>query len=313
MSGCASSGPPRQSVTFAEGFDTVGQITSYGSDSFDTDTMAVRARLAELHRLFDIYNNYDGLNNAKTVNDNAGIAPVTVPNELFELIRTGVEWHEKTDGKVNIALGPVLRLWQPFFSAGTGRPSEEELMAALEMCDIGGVVLDSEKSTVFLKHAGMSLDLGAVAKGYAAQMAVLESQGSVLLNLGGNVVSNGSPPDGREKWTLGIANPDKPEEVYRNTYIGIEAGAVVTSGDYQRFYIEDGKRFCHIIDPATAMPGTLYRSVTVTGADSGLCDILSTALFLLPQDVGGMLAQENGCEAVWILNDLSVIKTDGLP
>lgn len=304
VSGCAA--PQKQSVVFDGTFNTVTKILGYG-DAFAEDAANVRTRTEELHRLFDIYQNYDGLNNAKTINDNAGVAPVSVPRELFDMIALGVEWHGRTGGKLNIALGPVLRLWKAYEELGQGRPSPDELRQALPLCDIRDVELDADAQTVFLKKPGMSLDLGAVGKGFASRLALEEAHGAALLNLGGNVVVNGPPP-GRAAWSVGIQDPDDSQKSLLT--LNVKGGAVVTSGDYQRYTIAGDERLGHIIDPDTAEPGALYRSVTLIGPDAAICDILSTALFLLPFDEGRRLAEEVGCEAIWVLPSREIIRTD---
>lgn len=299
--------PRKQTGAFTGCFDTPAQMIGYGR-GFAGDAARVRARTEELHKLFDIYNNYEDMVNAKTVNDNAGVAPVAVPPELFGVIETGVAWHGRTAGKFNIALGPVVRLWKEYAALGEGRPGPEELAAALALCDIRDVALDPEAGTVFLTKPGMSLDLGAIAKGYASRLAVEQADGAMLLNLGGNVAVNGPPGDRRAAWNIGIAHPDEPS--LSITAVSLASGAAVTSGDYQRYYFDQGERLTHIIDPDTARPGALYRSVTVIGPDAALCDILSTALFLLPLDEGMALAREAGVRAIWILPDLEIIDTE---
>ncbi|MCL2030853.1 MAG: FAD:protein FMN transferase [Oscillospiraceae bacterium] len=302
--------PPRQTETFTGCFDTAALLIGYGR-GFTADAARVRARAEELHHLLDIYNDYEGVTNAKTVNDNAGAAPVAVPRELYEVIETGVAWHGRTAGKFNIALGPVPRLWKECAARGEGRPGPDELAAALALCDIRDVILDPERQTVFLAKPGMSLDLGAVAKGYASRLAVEEAEGAMLLNLGGNVAVNGPPADGRAAWNIGVAHPDRPNDPSQSLIsVAASGGAVVTSGDYQRYHYDDGQRLGHIIDPDTARPGALYRSVTVAGPDAAICDILSTALFLLPREEGMKLAGEAGYRAIWVLPDLSIADTE---
>ncbi len=293
-------------------FDTTVQISGYerSQADFDTSVGLARSVMEELHRLFDIYHNYDGINNLKTVNDMAGITPVEVDTRILDLVELAVDMYPRTGGAVNIALGPVLRIWHDYRNEGVSLPPEDMLREAYELCDINGVIIDRDAGTLFLKEPGMSLDVGACAKGFASGLAVDALPDGYILSAGGNVVVAGLPGDGREAWSVGILDPRKDSDKPIVT-LSVSDGAVVTSGDYQREYTVDGVSYNHIIDPATLMPALRYRSVSVIGMDSGLSDALSTSLFILPMDRGRELAAEFGCDVIWILPDMSVEMTEG--
>lgn len=304
------------SYAFFGSFDTVMQIIGFAPDeeTFNKNTEHIENRMLELHKLYDIYNSYEGINNAKTVNDNAGIKPVEVSEDLLDLVEQSLLWYGKTNNTVNIAMGSVLKIWHEYREDGASLPDIEKLRKAYELTSIDGVVIDRENSTLFLKEKGMSLDLGSCAKGYAAGKVASEiSDMNFIISAGGNIVAKGNPLDGREFWTVGIQDPNQ-ENLLNDTPIllfYIKDACVVTSGDYQRYYVVDGVRYNHIINPETLMPADYFRSVSVIAPDSGISDILSTALFVLPYDEGKELIESFGYDAVWIFEDGEIRMTAG--
>jgi len=293
LCGCA---PKKQAVTYLDLFDTV--TTVVGADQPEE----IYSELLSYHRLFDIYHEYEGMNNLKTVNDMAGIAPVAVEEDIIRLLQDCKQYYHLTGGKVNVAMGSVLRLWHDARTAASENPEEAALpdMAALEAAaahaDIEAIVIDETAGTVFISDPQVQLDVGAVAKGWAVQRVAENAPAGILISVGGNVFATG-PKAEDTPWVIGIQNPDGEGYLEK---VDITGGAVVTSGDYQRTYTVDGKQYHHIIDPATQMPGNLWRSVTVVGADSALADALSTALFLMEQKEGLALAEKLGVEALWV-------------
>lgn len=325
LSACAK--PPndiyeRYQTDFTNLFDTHTRFVCYVKNKSDFDH-AVEVVYKELFRLncyFDIYHEYEGFNNIKSINDNAGIMPVPVSIEIIELLKLSQKAYELSDGTVNVALGPVLAIWHEYREAGLNNPalavlpSEDTLQAAIAYTDITMMVIDESRQTVYLKDAGMRLDVGALAKGFAAQRAIDEAkrQGimSCLINMGGNVVASGKPADpNRKSWNVGVQNPSPGAQGLLDT-VYINDKSVVTSGDYQRFYMVDSVRYNHIIDPATLMPAQRYHAVTVVVDDSGMGDILSTALFILPYEKGRALAETCGASALWVMPDMTIITND---
>ena len=296
LSGCAPA-KVKETTTYLDVFDTVTTVIG------DTEAAeAIHTQLLRYHQLFDIYHTYDGMNNLKTVNDQAGIAPVQVDEAIIDLLSDCVDYYHLTDGRVNVVMGSVLQLWHTARTEslenpdGAYIPSPDALAEAAKHTDIGNLVIDRENSTVYLQDAEMSLDVGAVAKGWAAQRAAESAPEGVLISMGGNVVATG-PKAENTPWTVGIQDPHGTDIRQK---LPLSEGAIVTSGDYQRTYTVNGQDYPHIIDPETGMPAMLWSSVTVICPDSALADALSTALFLMPLEEGSDLARKCGAEAIFI-------------
>ena len=327
----AADGPQRYSTVFYDVFDTVTQVIAYcdSEEEFTAQMDALHADLVEYNQLYDIYNDYDGVTNIKTINDNAGIAPVTVDDKILGMLELAQTMYDTTGGKLNIALGSVLNIWHNYREAAltddndsnNQLPTQEELDAAAQHCDIANLIIDEDAKTVYLADPAMSLDVGSVGKGYAVEMVcrAAEARGltSALVSVGGNLRAIGTKPDGSQ-WTGGVENPWNASEVYTNTNsifgspINMSDLALVTSGDYQRYFVVDGKRYHHIIDPDTLWPAAYYNGVTVLCPDSGMADCLTTALFCMPLEEGQKLVESlDDVEAMWCTPDKQATTSSG--
>ena len=283
--------------TWFELFDTVCTLRGYAKnrDEYDKAAGSIFKALEKCDRLFDIYNSYDGMNNLKTINDNAGISPVAVDAEIIDLLEFSKEMYELTGGRMNVMIGALTSVWHKYREQDDGRlPPDEELSAAAKHIDISSLVIDREKSTVYISDPAASLDVGAVAKGYAARLILEMLPGteleSAVINLGGNVVTYGAKPDG-SLWRVAVEKADSGE--YIDTYELADL-SVVTSGDYQRYYTVDGERYNHIIDPETLYPAAAHRQVSVICSDPALADAMSTALFIADKETALRFAEEIG-------------------
>lgn len=310
LTGCGRTDAIREKTqyqaTFLELFDTVTTIIGYAEseEEFQQTVGQLKDSLEEYHQLFDIYETYEGMNNLKTINDQAGIAPVKVDRRIIDLLSDCRNYYEATDKKVNVAMGSILSLWHETRTAGIEDPEnarlpEPELLqeAALH-CSFDTVIIDEENSTVFLSDPEQSLDVGAVAKGWSVQRVCQQAPSGLLVSVGGNVYATGAKPDKDTPWVVGIQAPQKPEDFLHTLYLS--KGSIVSSGDYQRYYQVDGVAYHHIIDPDTLYPASQWRAVTVVCQDSGLADALSTALFLLPKEEGERLLKEFDARAMWV-------------
>ena len=302
-------------ATFLDVFHTSSTIIGYAKDekTFTEDVTRLKEKLEYYHKLYDIYHNYDKINNIKTINDNAGIAPVKVDQEIIRLLLLAKDMYEQTDGQMNVAMGSVLTIWHEYRDDGINHPEDaslppmDKLQEAALHTDINKMIIDQEASTVYLEDPKMSIDVGSIGKGYAVERVAeyAKELGSehILFSVGGNICAVGTKPDGSD-WRLGVQNPDTDSDAAYVKKVEISDKSMVTSGDYQRYYIVDGVEYCHIIDPDTLMPADDFASVSIIAHDSGVADALSTSVFNMSLEEG--LDFVNGLkdvEAVWILHD----------
>ncbi len=304
--------PSLRTQEYYDLFNTVSVVQSYLGDSkedFRTRCDTVYKTLSEYHRLFDIYHEYADINNLATVNRLAGRESVEVSPLLIDFLLYAKEMHALTGGRTNIAIGAVTSLWheerEAALGGGTAKLPKTELLAeAATHTSIDCIVIDKESSTVFLSDPDMSLDVGAIGKGYAVEMAKrqLEELGisSYVINVGGNICAIGTKPSG-DGWRTSVRDPHgsgyAASLVIKNT-------SCVTSGDYERYYTVGGVKYHHIIDPDTLYPAEYFSSVTVFTDDSALADVLSTALFCMTKEEGdALLSSVEDVDVLWITKD----------
>lgn len=320
---CGKKNEPR-SATFYEYFDTVSTVYSYADESealFSRRREQIEAELEEYHRLFDIYHEYSGMYNLRTVNLNAGISAVKVDERLIDLLLYAKELHALTDGEINVAMGSVLSLWHECRQnaeddpKGARLPDPERLREAGEHTDIDSIVIDREASTVYISDRELSIDVGALGKGYAAEKIAkgLRENGvsSYVLDIGGNLRLIGQKPDG-SGWITGITHPDRSSAQAFAARVNISDTSCVTSGSYERYFTVEGKDYHHIIDKDTLYPSEYFVSVTVITPDSALADALSTALFCMSYEDGTALIEKiGGVEVLWITAEGERLSTEG--
>ncbi len=299
--------------SFLDLFDTVSTIIAYddSQSAFDEHMEQFHAKLEEYDKLYDIYNSYEGVVNLYTVNRDAKNGPVQVDSRIIDLLEYCKYVYDLSEGKTNICFGAVLRLWHYSRDNANNNPQEAalpdmtELQKAAEHTSFDSLVIDKENSTVYFSDPELRLDVGAVAKGYAVReitnWAKENLWTSAAISIGGNVSTFGfKNDDGKTLWNIGIENPDTTAGDYL-VNVKITDLSVVTSGDYQRYFVVDDKKYCHIINPETLMPAEYVASVSVICNDSALGDALSTTLFNMPIDEGQRLVESlDGVEAVWV-------------
>ena len=326
--GCASkkdSSSAPQGLAYFTYFDTVSYVYSYAGDSaelFNEHSADVSALLKKYHQLFDIYNEYSGINNLCTLNKNAGGDFIEVDPELIDFLKYTKEMYALTDGNMNVMFGAVLSIWHNCRAAAEEDPSQatvpsqEELESANEHCDISLLEIDAANSAVRISDPLASIDVGAIGKGYATEKAaqLLEAEGvtGYVLNIGGNVRMIGHKPDA-DGWVTGITDPNNSGDGGFSLRLVLNDTSCVTSGYYERFYRVKGVRYHHIIDKDTLFPAEGFASVSIVTKDSGVADALSTALFCVSKEEG-MKILENfpGTEVIWIYPDGAIEKTPGL-
>lgn len=305
------------SASFLDLFDTVTYVKGYAKDAeaFQKITQDFHDRLQIYHELYDIYNDYDGVINVKYLNDHAG-ETVTVDPELMDLLLFSRDISEKTGGKVDITLGAVLRLWHEAREVSINDPENaylpdaEALTEAKKHTGFDKLELNAEKCTVRFLDPLLRLDVGAIAKGYAAQKTCDIMGPGLLASVGGNIVITGPKPDSGKSWIVGVQDPLGNTNDYLHK-LSLNTGCVVSSGDYQRYFTYEGRTYHHIIDPDTLFPSTRWHGVTVVCDSSGVADGLSTALFLCSLEEGKELLHIFDAEAVWVDMDGNVFYSDG--
>ena len=317
----------KHSEKIFEYFDTITTFMAYTEDEeeFKHYTDVLTEELKKYHQLFNSYDRFEGVNNFLTINENAGKEPVEVDPSVIDLIKYSKEMYELTDGKINIAMGSLLGLWHDAREVSVNNPEEAKipeesvLKQASEHKDIDAIEIDEEKNTVYISDPDVQIDIGAIGKGYATKIIAnrLREEGLKhgILSVGGDDVLFGDNPASENSYyKIAIQNPDleDKEEPY-SSVVSLKNTSVVTSGDYQRYFMVDGKRYHHIIDPETMYPSTKWRSVSVIMDDIAEADTISTYLFIIGYEEGLEFAKKVGAEVLWIDEDYKQLKTDGWP
>ena len=310
----------KYSTVFMDTFDTVTSLIGYAEnqETFDARAAETHAMYLHLHKLFDTYNSYadEGITSVCDVNRQAAVEPVKVDPILFGLLTFCKSNYELVNGQTNVAMGSVLSIWHEYREAGLDDPENAklppmaDLQAAAQHMNIDDLILDEAAQTVYFADPEMKLDVGAVAKGYATEQVCKDLPSGYLVSVGGNVRATGPKPDG-SAWIVGVQDPDGGAEDYL-LRLNVSEGSIVTSGVYQRYYVVDGVRYHHIIDPQTLYPATRWRAVTIVCSDSGMADALSTSLFTMSQEDGQALLDGFGAEAVWVTSGGELLYSPGL-
>jgi thiamine biosynthesis lipoprotein len=270
---------------------------------------AIKAGFAEIKRLEHLLNYFSPDSEVTAINKAAGIRPVKVSKETLDVIKKAIEIADITGGAFDPTIGPVIKLWKfSELSSNPSPPSQETIKDTLELVDYKSIKINEATSEVYLEKKGMELDLGGIAKGYAADKAieVIKTRGirSALVAIAGDIKGFGLKPD-RRPWKIGIQNPrpevsnssKKWEDIFATLYLNNRA--ISTSGDYQRFFIKDGKRYHHILDPETGYPATSgLISVSVLAPEGYIADSLSTAVFVMGYQKGLALLESMGLDGV---------------
>ncbi len=289
-------------------FDTVSSIYLY-SDNSETIYNELYLLMEKYHKLLDIYNEYDGINNICTINKNAGIKPVKVDNDILDLISFCKKFCELTYGKVDISFGAVLSVWHDYRDKKI-LPDYSSLLDALKHTGFDKIEVDYNNGTVFITDENASIDVGAVSKGFVCEKLAeyLESNNisNCAINLGGNIKLIGKKGTD-ENWITGIKNPSDESNIIMK--LSVSNLSIVTSGGYERFYELNGIKYHHIIDSETLFPAAFHDSVTIICENSEIADLLSTALFCMSVDDGKEVISVvkevfklNTLDAVWIKN-----------
>jgi thiamine biosynthesis lipoprotein len=240
--------------------------------------------IAEVSRIENLISDWKPESQVSQVNSNAGIKPVKVDREVFELTKRGIELSKITNGAFDISFAAMDRIWK-FDGSMTTMPTPEAIKKSVEKVGYKNIVLDSINSTIYLKIKGMKIGFGALGEGYAADMGrkLMLRKGikAGIINGSGDMSTWGRQPNGKY-WNIGITNPFKPDTII--AVVPLKQSAVVTSGSYEKYVVFNGKRYAHIINPATGYPATGLISVTVFGPSAEKANGFSTSMMVLGKD-----------------------------
>ncbi|HEX3027131.1 MAG TPA: FAD:protein FMN transferase [Clostridia bacterium] len=290
---------------------TVNAVKIYGSK----DVSAVDAAIARIREIEDRMSAFLPDSDLAVLRKNAGRGPTEIHRDTFRVLQKAASFGALTDGAFDVTVRPLTELWG-INKKDSFIPSEEELRKARSLVNYRDLQLDQNLWSASLARRGQALDLGSIAKGFAADEAgqVLLGRGieCAVINLGGNVLTLGKRPDGAP-WRIGVQNPLAPSGQPIGV-LSVDGGtSVVTSGSNERFFIRDGKRYHHLLNPRTGEPAqNSMLSVTVLCPCSADADAATTALFLLGPEKAKSILRKIRAEAVIIGRDLSVTVSDGL-
>jgi len=242
--------------------------------------------ITEIKRIEHLISSWDKNSQTTLINNNAGIKPVKVDRELIELIERSIAISKITDGTFDISFASMDRIWK-FDGSVTEMPSKEEVNASVEKVGFENIVINKQNSTVFLRKKGMKIGFGGIGKGYAADKAkaLLMNKGVIagIVNASGDLTTWGKQSNGKA-WQVGVKNPLNKNKIF--AWFPIENRAVVTSSNYEKYVMINGKRYTHIINPKTGYPSQGIISVSVFAPKAELADALATSIFVMEAEQG---------------------------
>lgn len=311
FTGCSNTNEKYSKEGFALG--TFISLTIYSDQKVDDEVFdGIFNELNKIEATLTI--NADVNSEIEQINAAAGKEAVVVSDETFYVLKTAYDYTKKTEGKFDITVGALVKLWNIGFD-NAKVPTVEEINNSLQNVGINEVNLNEEAHSVKLERAGMLMDLGGIAKGYAADRIahILMDQGyeRALINLGGNVLCMGVKPDGRA-FKVGIRDPKGPPTSYLGI-VTVQDNSVVTSGVYERSFVEGGVTYHHILDTVTGYPvNNNLESISIITKKSIDADALSTGVFSMGLEIGfDFVSQLEGVEAIFVTKDKKVVLTEG--
>ncbi|SRX74443.1 FAD:protein FMN transferase [Aequorivita antarctica] len=261
------------------------EITVIAKDLTEANSY-IDIAVGEITRIEKLISSWDPASQTSEINRNAGIKPIKVDEELYNLIGRSVEISKLTEGAFDISFASMDKIWK-FDGSMTQMPSEEAIKQSVAKIGYQNIILDPENFTVFLKLEGMKIGFGGIGKGYAADKAkkLLMEKGvsAGIINASGDMNTWGKQPDG-EFWKVAITNPMDKNKAF--ALLPLKDNAVVTSGNYEKYVTFNGVRYTHIIDPRTGYPATGIISATVFAPKAEIADALATSIFVMGKDVG---------------------------
>ncbi len=276
-------------------------------------TNAIDAGVTEIKRIEKLISSWDKNSQTSEIIRNAGIKPVVVDQELFNLIRRSLKISRLTKGAFDISYASMDKIWR-FDGEMKELPDSNAVAASVAKIDYKNIILNPEKRSVYLADEGMKIGFGAIGKGYAANkaldiMAKMDLKGA-LVNASGDLISWGKDEGGKD-WKIGIVNPQNKEKIF--SWLSINETAVVTSGNYEKFVTIKGKKYSHIINPKTGYPVRGLSSVSIICPNAELADALATSVFVLGKEKGLELINKlKGIECLIVTDKQELITSENL-
>ncbi len=280
---------------------TLVEITVLDKGAREKAEVAVNAAFGTIKRLEGLLGRHQEGSDIWKINENSG-KEILVSKETLLVVKKAIGFSKLSGGAFDITVGRLSELWN-FEEDRTEPPEVKEVTKALEGTGAASIAIDEEKGTLTALN-GVHLDLGAIAKGFiidrAGEVLLEKAVNNFIINAGGDMIIKGKK--GNDSWRIGVQHPRKPNEILAHIDIDEEETAIVTSGDYERYFLHKGKRYHHILDPATGYPATGLMSVTVKAVDAISADALSTAVFVL--------GKKKGLQLIGSLADVEVMLVD---
>ena len=289
------------------------EVIAVDSDSIRA-LQAIELAYQEIDRIEKLISSWQATSQTTRINKAAGISPVVVDQELYNLIYRCLKISRLTQGAYDISFAGMGDIWEFNGQELEELPDSAQVAVASGLVNYKNVMLDRDQHSVFLTQPGMKIGFGSIGKGYAANraMEIMKQHGirSGMINAGGDLISWGKNIN-HDAWSVGIANPDKDQGIAG--WLALEDVALVTSGDYEKFFTFNQQRYGHIIDPRTGYPAMGIKSVSVICPDAELADALATAVYVLGRVEGlQLLNQLTGVEGLLITSDNQMLKSKNL-
>lgn len=285
------------------------EISAAGIDEISANEI-IDLGILEIQRIENLLTTFNESSQTHQINELAGISPVVVDQEVYDLIARSLRISELTQGAFDLSYGSVDKSLWNFDLQMISLPTTEIARKMVRLINYKNIILNAEKRTVFLREKGMRIGFGGIGKGYAAEMAkaVMIKNGALsgVVNASGDLATWGKQPGGLE-WTIGIADPDLKKQPF--SYMKISDMAVATSGNYEKFVMINGRKYSHTINPKTGLPVTGIKSVTIISPNAELSDALATPVTVLGVKVGLDLINQMKQVACIIIDDDNKIFT----
>lgn len=274
---------------------------------------SIDSAIAEVQRIENLISSWKPNSQTSLINDSAAFYPIKISKELFDLIYRCQKISDLTNGAFDISFASNHKIWTFEKQDVSIFPNDSIIQKSIEKINYKNIVLDSENQTIFFKKKGIKIGFGAIGKGFAANRAktIMQKNGikNGLVNAGGDLISWGKNHE--KPWQISIADPKNAKKTL--AWLEIENQAVVTSGNYEKYFTFNGKRYAHIINPKTGYPSSNLKSVTIICPDAELADALATAVFVMGENEGlELVNQLNGIECLLVNSENKIIKTNNV-